>query len=140
MTQEEIHDAFMSTNFIILKNEVFPVDLIIKIGGLNHLNPVIKTWAFITAWNPLPTILTYEENVERNNNLLLELNNEGYISHLGKGVSADGQWEEESLFIENINKATALDFAIKYGQMAFVYGELNQVAELIYTSTDSITI
>lgn len=123
----------MSTNFIILKNDVFPVDLILKIGSFHQLNPNIKSWAFITAWNPLPTILTYQENIERNNSLLLELNNDGYISHLGKGVSADGKWEEESFLIENINKATALDFSIKYGQMAFVYGGLDKKAELIYT-------
>jgi hypothetical protein len=134
MTPEEIHEAFMSTNFIIQKNDVFPEDIILKIGGIHNFNSNIKTWAFITAWNPLPTILTYEENVERNNSLLLELNNDGYICHLGKGVSADGKWEEESFFIENINKQNALEFSIKYSQMAFVYGELNQAAELIYTN------
>ena len=132
MTPDEIHEAFISTNFIILKNDVFPVDIILKIGSFHHLNPNIKTWAFITAWNLLPTILTYEENVVRNNNLLSDINNEGYICHLGKGVSADGKWDEESFFIENISKATSLEFAIKYGQIAFVYGELNQVIKLIY--------
>lgn len=132
MTPEEIHLTFLSTNFIIQKNDVFPVDIILKIGSFHHLNLNIKTWAFITAWNPLPTILTYEENVVRNNNLLSDINNDGYVCHLGKGVSADGKWEEESFFIENINKANTLELAVKYGQMAFVYGELNHEAELIY--------
>ena len=140
MTPEEIHEAFISTNFIIQKNDVFPVDIILNIDSFNQLNTKIKSWAFITAWNPLPVILTYEENVARNNSLLSDLTNDGYICHLGKGISADGKWEEESFFIENINKGTALEFAVKYGQMAFVYGELNQVAELIYTNIHSITI
>ena len=134
MTPEEIHKAFMSTNFIIQKNDVFPDDIILKIGNVHELNTNIKSWAFITAWNPLPVILTYEENVAKNNSLLSDLTNDGYICHLGKGVSADGKWEEESFFIENINKATALEFAVKYGQMAFVYGESNKEAELMYTS------
>ncbi len=132
MTPEEIHEAFISTKFIILKNDKFPVDIILKISSIHQLNTNIKSWAFITAWNPLPTILTYEENVAKNNSLIADLTYEGYVGHLGKGVSADGKWEEESFFIENINKVNALDLAIKYGQMAFVYGELNQVAELIY--------
>lgn len=119
MTPEEIHEAFISTNFIILKNDIFPVDIILKIGSFYHLNPNITNWAFMTAWNPLPTILTYEENVVRNNNLLSDINNKGFIYHLGKGISADGKWEEESFFIENISKATSLEISIKYCQMAF---------------------
>ena len=133
MTPEEIHEAFMSTNFIILKNDIFIDNITLKIGEIHILPTNIRSWAYITAWNPLPTILNYEENVSRNNNLLYDLTNGGYTCHLGKGVSADGEWEEESFFIESINKATALEFAIKYGQMAFVYGIINQEAELIYT-------
>jgi hypothetical protein len=132
MTLEETHETFMSTNFIIVKNDIFIDSVILKIGEIHILPANIRSWAYITAWNPLPTILTFEENVSRNNNLLNDLTNRGYKFHLGKGVSADGEWEEESFFIENINKATALELAIKYGQMAFVYGIINQKAELIY--------
>lgn len=135
MIPEVMHEAFMSTSFIILKNNVFPVDEILKIGYINKLNPNIKSWAFITAWNPLPTILSYEENIARNGSLLSDLDKEGYICHSGKGVSADGEWEEESFFIENISKVTALKFAIKYGQLAFVYGEANCIAELVYSNS-----
>ncbi len=134
MTSQEIHEAFMATNFIILKNDIFIDSVTLKIGEIHILPTNIRSWAYITAWNPLPTILNYEENVSRNNNLLYDLTNGGYTCHLGKGVSADGEWEEESFFIENINKATALELAIKYGQMAFVYGLINQEAELIYTN------
>jgi len=133
MTPEEIHEAFVSTNFIILKNDVFIDSVTLKIGEIHILSANIRSWAYLTAWNPLPTILAFEENVSRNNNLLSDLNQGGYKSHLGVGVSADGEWEEESFFIENINKVTALELAIKYGQMAFVYGELDKRAELIYT-------
>jgi hypothetical protein len=132
MTPEEIHEAFISTNFIILKNDIFIDSVTLKIGEIHILPANIRSWAYITASNPLPTILNYEENVSKNNNLLNDLTNRGYKFHLGKGVSADGEWEEDSFFIENINKATALELAIKYGQMAFVYGIINQKAELIY--------
>jgi len=135
MTPEEIHEAFISTNFIILKNDIFIDSVILKIGEIHIFPANIRSWAYITAWNPLPTILNYGENVSRNNNLLYDLTNRGYKCHLGKGVSADGEWEEESFFIENINKTTALEFAIKYGQKAFVYGEVNKKAKLIYTTS-----
>lgn len=134
MQTEDFDDAFMSTNYIILKNEIFTDEIILKIGSAHALNPNIQSWAFITAWNPLPTILTYEENINKNNSLLTDLTNEGYVCHLGKGVSANGKWEEESFFIENINKPNALEFSIKYGQMAFVYGKSDGLAELVYTS------
>ena len=136
MTSEEIDLAFKSTNYIILKNDVFPKDIILNIGIINDINQTdsIKEWAFITAWNPLPDVLPLEENVLRNNSLLSELALLGYISHKGKGVSSDGQWEEESFFIENIDKHTALSISKKYGQLAFVYGVLNKEAELIYSN------
>lgn len=137
MTPEETDLAFKSTNYIILKNEVFPKDIILNIGIINENNQVstIKEWAFITAWNPLPEILSLEENLERNNALLTELTSFGYVCHLGKGVSSDGQWQEESFFIENIDKLTALTISNKYGQLAFVHGVLNKEAELVYSTS-----
>ncbi len=133
MQTGSLDEAFMSTSYIILKNDVFFDNIILKIGCYHELSSNIKTWAFITAWNPLPTILTYEENVTRNDSLLSDLSNDGYKCHLGQGVSADRKWEEESFFIENISYATALEMSIKYGQMAFVYSKSDGLAELVYT-------
>jgi hypothetical protein len=136
MTPEETDLAFKSTNYIILKNDVFPKDIILNIGFINEINQVstIKEWAFITAWNPMPEILTIEKNLERNNALLTELTSMGYVCHLGKGVSSDGQWQEDSFFIENIDKETAFKIAKKYGQLAFIHGCLNKEAELVYST------
>jgi hypothetical protein len=136
MTSEELDLAFKSTNYIILKNDVFPKDIILKIGNINEISPdeSIKEWAFITAWNPLPEVLSLEENVLRNNSLLTELTSLGYRIHNGKGVSTDGQWQEESFFIENIDKISALAISNKYGQLAFVHGGLNTEAELVYST------
>ena len=136
MTTEELDLAFKSTNYIILKNNIFPNDIILKIGIINEISPdeSIKEWAFITAWNPLPEVLSLDENVLRNKSLLTELTSLGYISYNGKGVSSDGQWQEESFFIENIDKITALAISKKYGQLAFVHGGLNTEAELVYST------
>jgi hypothetical protein len=136
MIPAEIDLAFRSTSYIIQKNDIIPNDIILKIGNINEISPdeLIKEWAFITAWNPLPEILTMEENSERNNALLTELTAMGYVCHLGKGVSSDEQWQEESFFIENIDKETAFKIAKKYGQLAFIYGGLNTEAELVYST------
>ena len=137
MTPTEIDLAFKSTNYIILKNDIFSNDVTLKIGIVNEINHVasIREWAFITAWNPLPKILPFEENVERNIALHFELVSLGYVCHLGKGVSSDGKWQEESFFIENIDKLTALTISNKYGQLAFVHGVLNKEAELVYSTS-----
>ena len=137
MTFEETHIAFNSTNYIILQNDIFPIDVILKIGITNEINQdtLIREWAFITAWNPLPEILSLEQNIRRNNTLQAELISLGYVCHLGKGVSSDGQWQEESFFIENIDKLTALTISNKYGQLAFVHGVLNKEAELVYSTS-----
>ncbi len=137
MTNSELDFAFKSTDYIVLKNEIIPSDVILKIGIVNDINGITKIseWVFITAWNPLPEILSDAENIKRNNELFNELLSLGYVCHLGKGVSSDGKWQEDSFFIENINRNTALSLANKYGQLAFVYGTLNTAAELVYSST-----
>ena len=136
MTPEELDLAFKSTNYIILKNDFFPNDITLNIDIINKISPdeSIKEWAFITAWNPLPEVLSLEENIVRNNLLKAELVSLGYVCHLGKGVSSDGQWHEESFFIENIDKLAALAISNKYGQLAFVHGVLNKEAELVYST------
>jgi hypothetical protein len=93
----------------------------------------INTWAFITAWNPLPKILTKLENNIRNNQLKIQLNEEGFIFHLGVGISKNEDWSEDSFFIENIDLETANDLSLKYGQLAFLYGDKLNGNQLIFT-------
>jgi hypothetical protein len=45
----------------------------------------------------------------------------------------DGKWYEESLFIKNITKEQAESLAYKYGQVAYLFANGNDKAELIYT-------
>ena len=66
MTNSELDLAFKSTDYIVLKNEIIPSDVILKIGIVNDINGIttIGEWAFITAWNPLPEILSDSENIK----------------------------------------------------------------------------
>lgn len=135
MTKEETYKAFAETNFIVKPTK--DTSIVLKIDettdDLQKFFPAIETWTFITAWNPLPLILSLEENRKRNEELENELKNNGLQYTLGLGISADGNWSEESFFVENISIEKANELAKKYGQLAFVFGYKNNEAALIYT-------
>ena len=133
MKTNEIKQAFLETQYIIH----FQVDIVLKIGEipsdlLQHL-PLIQTWAFITAWNPLPDILSKSENEQRNEDLRQFLIDQEFSIHNGIGVSKDQTWSEESFFIENINLENARSISKKYGQLAFVYGDRIAGNQLVFT-------
>ena len=137
MTNSELEDAFKATNYIIKKSDLFKEDIILKIGEmpspLFHNLPQIKTWAFITAWNPLPDVLTKEQNDVRSLALKSELTEQGFIIHEGIGISKNEDWSEESFFIENISLEKANEISAKYGQLAFLYGDQSVGNQLIFT-------
>uniref|UniRef100_UPI0040494B10 DUF3293 domain-containing protein n=1 Tax=Flavobacterium sp. TaxID=239 RepID=UPI0040494B10 len=129
MTKQEIHQAFLDTTYKVFAKPNFIIKINKVIAETQHLN----SWAFITAWNPLPKILTIEQNRQRNRQLeddLIKLDLK-YCTSIG--ISEDDKWSEESFFIENISVPKANQLAVKYGQLAFVFGQKNEVAELIYS-------
>ena len=94
--------------------------------------PNLQSWCFITAWNPLPEVLALEENKKRNQLLENDIQNLGLKYLKGIGISADENWLEESFFILDCPLQIAKDLAIKYGQLAFLYGEKKAEANLVY--------
>lgn len=128
MTKEETHQAFLETVYTVLTNPNFDIRINEIVKGKSSL----ASWAFITAWNPLPQIVSLEENKQRNKKLENDLNQLDLIYTNGIGVSKDGLWSEESFFIENISLDKARELAVKYGQLAFVFGYKNNKAVLVY--------
>jgi hypothetical protein len=133
MNTNEIELAFIETNYIIhLQGEI-----VLRIGdipaGLLAQIPLLETWAFITAWNPLPDILSKAENELRNAALQNHLIDHSYTVHNGIGVSKDQTWSEDSFFIENISLEDARQASAKFGQLAFVYGDRETGNRLIFT-------
>ena len=133
MQSTEIEQAFLETSYIIhLQGEIvlrigeMPADLLKQL-------PSLETWAFITAWNPLPDILSKAENDVRNAALQRHLIDQGYTVHNGIGISKDQSWSEESFFIENISLEDARQASAKFGQLAFVYGDRETGNRLIFT-------
>ena len=134
MDSNQIEQAFLETNYIA---EIENNRIVLKIGETPEILiqrfPKIKTWAFITAWNPLPDILTKSENDIRNNQLKVQLKEEGFIFYPGVGISKNEDWSEDSFFIENIELETANDISLKFGQLAFLYGDIAKGNQLIFT-------
>jgi hypothetical protein len=130
----EYHTAFAQTNYVVFVND--DKTLLIRANqGNNHLLTYfahLKSWAFITAWNPLPYILDIEENRNRNNELEKDIYALNLDYYPGSGISVDENWEEESFFIINCSKEEAEKLALKYNQLAFVYGEAGEVAQIVY--------
>ena len=54
MTSEELDEAFLNTSFKVLGETEF----IIKIDIIILEVQLFNSWAFITAWNPSPEILS----------------------------------------------------------------------------------
>jgi hypothetical protein len=133
MNTNEIEQAFLETSFIVQTEN----PIVLKIGEipeqLLQKFPQIKTWAFITAWNPLPLVLTKSENDFRNNQLKVQLNEDGFIFYPGIGVSLSGDWSEESFFIEDIDLKSANAISLKFGQLAFLFGDRISGNQLIFT-------
>lgn len=124
------HDAFKNTIYRVLQSPTFDI----KIDQYQEESNKLENWAFITAWNPLPNILSLEENQNRNKKLQQDLDILALKYSPAIGISEDGNWSEESFFIENCGFQKANELAAKYGQLAFVFGEKGQKATLYYTN------
>lgn len=76
---------------------------------------------FITAWNPLGTELTVEENERANQELKNELLEQGLKVTEGYSESPDGQWREDSFFAYPIDQDSSLKLCCTFEQNAVVY-------------------
>jgi hypothetical protein len=135
MSKETYNEAFLNTVFkvILSPSEFYEI----RVGQENVLEGLklsgVSSWAYITAWNPLPTTYTLEENRMRDQLLRADLDALSLEYIKGIGEALDGTWFEESLFVKNIAKDQAESLAYKYGQVAYLFAYGNDKAELIYT-------
>ena len=108
-----------------------PVD--IRIGEVPAGLP-LACWAFLTAFNPLPLQLTEIQNQARHQELVKVLEEACLAFYPGEGRGDSGSWPpERSVLILGISREDALALAVRFGQVAFVYGEPNQQSELVWT-------
>ena len=107
---------------------------------LNILNPVIDgyltlrnkdSFAYLTASDPSGNILYPCENKRRNKRLKKDLVDYEVL---------EGEWNGDEFrcppfagyFVPGIDQERAMQLALKYEQMAFVYGEKGQPAKIVF--------
>ncbi|TGL60874.1 DUF3293 domain-containing protein [Leptospira sarikeiensis] len=132
MDPELLLSEYLGSEYI-----VFDPELIIKIGekhpelDLFLKQKQVSTWAFITAYNPKSKLLSPEENRLRNQNLEKEIAR----FEFKKGVGRKGNWSEESYLVLGGSLDFVLNLGRKFDQNAFVYGEIDSEAKLIFCNS-----
>jgi hypothetical protein len=131
---DELHRAFQETHFIVYHQPPFTLrigqpspelDALLQASGYDCA-------AFITAWNPMCQTLDVTENQRRQQSLKSELDARDLIALLGIGQHPSNGWPgEESILVLGLQFDAARALAKTYGQLAFVWVDINQPAELI---------
>jgi hypothetical protein len=92
----------------------------------------VTTWVYVTAFNPRSIPLPAEENWARQRELERSVAKLGLVWYPGEGIADDGRWPPEpSLLVLGIVRNDAVRLGQQFGQLAVVYGELGQEAELV---------
>jgi len=92
-----------------------------------------NSWAYITAYNPHPQVLTEKENISRNEKLLQDIKEKGFKYFPGQSYEPGSKsWLEKGYLILDMDFDTAKKLACKYGQLAFLYGERDKKTRLVF--------
>ena len=93
----------------------------------------VRTWAFITAYNPYSEQRDAGENQERHRMLLEAVRERGLHSFPSRGVDDDGTWPtERGLLILGIERDDALGLGRRLEQNAILVGVAGSPAELLF--------
>lgn len=133
--QKELIDAYRNTAYRI---DTPSGPLTIRIGEtVPQLDALleqhgVRSWAFITAWNPGSRQLPEPENLARHAELEHRIATLGLATLPGAGEDQSGSWHpEQSVLVLGIDRATARDLGREFGQNAIVVGTLSEPAELL---------
>jgi hypothetical protein len=136
MFSNDLLQAYLNTTY-----QVGNCNIKIKIGQIDeNLERMLderslEEWAFITAYNPHSVSLTENENASRHQQLQNDVSSFTYFE--GDGVGEDPTWEpEKSLLILGLNRESAIELGLKYGQNAIVIGRKELAAELLVIFKD----
>lgn len=134
---QELLNAYLQTDYVVPE-----LSLTIKIGQKNAvLDRFLKennmcSWGFITAWNPRSLILPTIENKRRQELLIRQVQAMDKPFFYARGESTtDKNWDaEESLLILHLSREEGVQLGEQFEQYAFVYGEINREAELVFVA------
>jgi hypothetical protein len=126
--------AYQETEYQILG----PVRVILRVGvqspelALLHHSRRTQCSAFITACNPLGTIVTDAVNAERQAALAEELTRQGRPAIPGIGRHPTGNWPgEPSYWVPGLTREAAQNLGTQFQQNAIIWAGSDAVPELI---------
>lgn len=135
MTEACLFEAYRRTSFFA---DTPPARLRLRIGEVHAeldawlLREGVRTWAYVTAYNPGSIALDEDENIRRQTALEGVLGSAGLRFFPGEGVGDDGRWPpERSVLVLGVTREQALELGRRFGQRAVVYGESGGPAELL---------
>ena len=97
----------------------------------------VRTWTYITAYNPGSVAAPRERNEQRQQELKQAVAESGYPFYSGEG-KGDGDWPAEpSLLVLGVSEAEAAAMARRFGQAAVLFGERGGPARLLWTDANS---
>ena len=127
-------EAYEKTHFIVKSTPEF----VLKVGQHSEelkqlfIHSSLSTATFITAYNPFSQQLSEDENLERQEKLVKEIQSRGLNLLQGLGQDPDHKWEgEPSLLILDIASEAAKKLARTYEQNAFVWCDETCTPQLI---------
>src|SRR5262245_16898935 len=78
----------------------------------------VRTWAYVTGFNPGSITLSSEANEQRHQRLTREMERFGYATFPGEGIGDDEHWPpEQSLLILGIGRVEAIRLGCEFGQL-----------------------
>lgn len=93
----------------------------------------VKSWAFITAFNPNSETHTLEQNLALNEKLSQRIHTAGYTMIEGHDHSDSGAWPDERSFLAlGIERAAARELGREFRQVGIVCGRVGEAPELVY--------
>ena len=133
--RERYHRVFERTTYTVwLDDGAHRIRVDAPNAFLKGLPGSKRGWALITAHNPLPKVLSAEENQRRNEALAALLDHKGYRYFPALGQAND--WREESFLIAGITLGDALHIARSFGQVAILWGRGDSPAQIVYTDEE----
>jgi len=97
-----------------------------------------RCWAFLSAENPLSTPLNRAQNTQRTQQLATDLQATGLPTFAAEGQDPTGEWPaEQSFLVLGLDTKKAQRLALKYQQNAYLGGQIQQEAQLIWTEFTS---
>lgn len=114
--------------------------LVLKIGERNDALRIlfvsfsVESAVFITAWNPDGCHLTLDQNVERQADLLSEIERQHFNYFVGVGEHPVTGWREDSYLVLGIRREQATGIATQFDQNGYVWIGVDGVPELVMVS------